>query len=372
MVIDVDKLKDVCKDLLYSIDTSSTTVESSLIAISLKEGVAKLEITNREYYVSNNISVDISDEDFYAVVKADLFLRLIPKLTTKQVELKLVNNSLEINSNGKYNLPLIYEGDTLINIPIMDIENVTTTFNIDTEILRSIFKYNSIELQKKNNLTSPLHQLFYIDEKGCITYNTGACVNSFEPELPNPIRLVVNEKIVRLFKLFKSDVVEFSMGFNPISDKVIQTRIKLQDNITTVVAITSINDLVNQFPTKQIRDRVEYNYPYNMVVDRLEVLQSIDRLSLFNDEKKLYLPIRITKDSLIIFDTNSQNHEDLPLLNNVSNLNEDYSCKFKLSDLEVVLKSCVDKYLTIKFGNHQAIVIDRKTVKNILPEVIGD
>ena len=370
MIIDTEKLKEVCKDMMYSMDTVSTSVESSLIALSSDNDKLKLEVTNREYYVSTLLPVEVMSESFYAAIKADIFLKLIPKLTTKQVELELIDNTLIVNSNGKYKLPLIFEGDSVVKIPDIIIDNVVNSFDIDTEIIRSINRYNSIELQKKTSLTSPLHRLFYIDENGCITYNTGACINSFT--LPKPLRLVLNEKVVRLFKLFKSDKVNFKMGFDQVSDNLIQTKIELSDDITRLSSIVSIgNDLINKFPAKQIRDRANANYPYNMVIDRSEVLKSIERLSLFNTEDKIYIPVEISSDKITLFDTNGYNSEILSLLNTVD-MSDTYRCKFKLSDLEVVLKSCVDKYLTISFGNHQAIVIDRKTVKNILPEVIGD
>lgn len=370
MIINTDKLKEVCKDMMYSMDTVSTSPESSLIALSNVDNKLKLEITNREYYVSTLLPLEILNEEFYATIKSDVFLKLIPKLTTKDIEIELKDNILLINSNGNYKIPLIFEGNSIVKIPEINIDNVVNSFSIDTEIIKSINKYNSIELQKKSNITSPLHRLFYIDENGCITYNTGACVNNFT--LPKPIRLVLNEKVVKLFKLFKSDSVNFKMGFDQIGDNLIQTKIELSDDITKVSSIVSIgNDLINKFPAKQIRDRVNSNYPYTMVIDRSEVLKSIERLSIFNLDDKIYIPLEISSDKITIFDTNGYNSETLSLLNTVD-IEGTYKCKFKLSDLEVVLKSCVDKYLTINFGNHQAIVIDRKTVKNILPEVIGD
>ena len=224
-------------------------------------------------------------------------------------------------------------------------------------------------MKKKTSITSPLHQLLYIDDLGCITYNSGACVNSFS--LEKPIRLIINEKIVKLFNLLKDDNIKFEMGFDSISNNLNQTKIRLSDSSTSISAIISLgDDRINQFPADNIRNRLKDNYPYNMVVDRNDLLKSIERLKLFNNDN-LYIPLEVNSNTLVIYDSDEFNFEKLSLLNNIDNLTDNYKFKIKISDFEVVLKSCIDKYLTIEFGNNQSIVIDRKNIKNILPEVIG-
>ena len=38
------------------------------------------------------------------------------------------------------------------------------------------------------------------------------------------------------------------------------------------------------------------------------------------------------------------------------------------NDLKKTLETCTEQYLTIHFGNQQAIVISRGNVKNVIPE----
>ena len=61
------------------------------------------------------------------------------KLTTDKVELSVEGNSLNINSNGKYKVPLIFEDDHMVELTPIVIENETANFKIKNEILQSIF-----------------------------------------------------------------------------------------------------------------------------------------------------------------------------------------------------------------------------------------
>ena len=50
------------------------------------------------------------DNGFHATVNAALFLKLIPQITTDNIELNIKDNLLIVRGNGTYKLPLIYEG----------------------------------------------------------------------------------------------------------------------------------------------------------------------------------------------------------------------------------------------------------------------
>ena len=50
--------------------------------------------------------------------------------------------------------------------------------------------------------------------------------------------------------------------------------------------------------------------------------------------------------------------------------NCNYTNSIDLLDLKSTLENCVEKYLTMNFGDGQAVVIARGNVYNVIPEVI--
>ena len=50
---------------------------------------------------------------------------------------------------------------------------------VDSEVLKSISHYNVKELAKGIIINPDIQKLHYVDEKGALTFTTGACVNNF-------------------------------------------------------------------------------------------------------------------------------------------------------------------------------------------------
>ena len=110
--------------------------------------------------------------------------------------------------------------------------NITSSFDIPVDVLKSILKYNTPELNK-GVISNPVQKMYYVDEQGAITFTTGACVNKFS--LPQPIKLLLNKKIVNLFNLFTGDDVHFSLS-QEVKDGINITKIKFSTEYLTIVS----------------------------------------------------------------------------------------------------------------------------------------
>ena len=90
---------------------------TSLLEIELKEGALTLTTTD----ATNTLKVfakGIKGDDFRVVVPADLFHKLVSKVTTEHIILELKENSLEVVGNGTYQLDLLLDEDgTLVKFP---------------------------------------------------------------------------------------------------------------------------------------------------------------------------------------------------------------------------------------------------------------
>ena len=147
MIIRTDDIKSMCAKIAPALDTNNYSVLTEVLQIVVENNIMDVAVTNKEYYV--NVRFPLTGVDnFRAAVKASLFIKLVEHITTETIELSIKNNNLIIKGNGTYKIPLVYDDDKLIELPKIEIQNVTNKFSISGEILRSINIYNSKELQK--------------------------------------------------------------------------------------------------------------------------------------------------------------------------------------------------------------------------------
>lgn len=372
MILKTEKFQESCKKILDAVDSNVLSVVSETLELKTEGNILFMNVTNKEYFVEVKIDLETA-LDFHATVDANLFLNLISKITTKDIELTVVDNTLVVKGNGTYKIPLIYDGDKLLELPRIVIENEVKSFNVQNSILQSILKYNIKELQK-GAISKPIQRLFYIDEKGAITFTTGACVNTFT--LEQPLRMLLNERVVKLFKLLSSDTVQFKMGMDPLNESMMQTKVMFKDDSVTITAIiSSDSQLMNTVPVDGIRNRADYNYPYSVTVDKNNVLEALGRMLVFTkkNEVALFTTIDFDFDGMTMYDNHKENKEKIAYTNYVDALEgQTYTALFEVNDLKLTLESCDEQYITIKFGNHQAAVISRASISNIIPECTAE
>lgn len=367
MIFKTEDLKAVCGKILLAVDNSELSPLTETLELLVENKKLYLNVTNREYFAQVCLAKDF-EEDFHVTVNALLFLKLINQLTSENVELEVFDNYLKINANGSYKLPLIFDGDKLLELPKIELNNVVNDFEIDSKILNNIAYYNGKELLK-GYATKPVQNLYYVDDKGAITFRSGACVTSFS--LESPIALLLNDRLVKLFKLFKDEQVHFTLSIEDLAEDITQTKVRFEtDSIILTAILPCDKELINSVPVKAIRGRAEEDYPYSVNVNKEEFLQAINRLLLFFsgfDGKKVLKPygvLSFKNNEFFIYDTNKENYEKITL-NNSQNI--DYEFVADLADIKTTLECCDENYINLNFGAPQAFTIRRNNVCNIIP-----
>lgn len=375
MIIRIEKLQNACKNILTAVDSNTLSVITETLELVTVDNYLYMNVTNREYFAQ--VKIDIGEVvDFHATVNATLFLKLISQITTDTVELNIKDNYVVVVANGTYKIPLIFDGDKLLELPEIEIKNVTNEFEIDSEILTSILQYNSKELLK-GTIARPVQRLYYVDEKGAITFTSGACVNSFN--LPQEVKLLFNDRLVKLFKLFDGSKVNLKIGYDNISEDIIQTKVSFTSPDIKLTAILSCDDsLLSKVPVSAIRGIATAEYPYSININKEYLLQAISRLLLFNtlsgsrDIVKPYSTLEFGKDSVTIYDVKKENKEIVIYNNTILDIDEPYTAIFDLPELKATLETCNEPYLNINFGNNTSIVLTRGRITNVIPECVVD
>lgn len=371
MIIRIEEIQNACSKILAAVDSNALSAVTETLQLSTEGKNLYISVTNKEYYAQ--VKIEMSEPmDFKATVNAQLFLKLVSQITTETIELTTQDSALVLKGNGTYKLPLIFEGDKLMELPEITIDNPTVNFTIDSNILLSILNYNSKELNK-GIISKPIQKMYYVDNEGAITFTTGACVNNFQ--LQQPVKLLLNDRLVKLFKLFKGEQVDFTLGYDSISDDVIQTKVKFKSDNIIITAVLSCDDtMLQQFPVNAVRGRANADYPYSVNINKDQLIQTINRLLLFTaatgakDIINPYSTFEFMKDRVVIWDTNHENYEEVFYSNTKCNIEDKYVAMFDFKDLKITLENCTEQYVALNFGDETALVVVRGNVKVVVPE----
>ena len=374
MILKTKTFQEAANKILVAVGLDRTAANLELAA---KGNALYLRVTNREYYVA--VKFDLQEPtDFRAVVDANLFLNLISGLNTEEFKLEIKDTHVVVKAGkSSYKLAMIYENDQLMKLPIikLDKDQITVEMGIAQDILMSILNVNGKEIQKAKRLdVNELQRYYYIDETGCFTFTTGACVNSFT--LEKAIKLLLTDKVVKLFKLFESDVW-MSYGHQVGTDGSLQPIVVFQTE-GVYVASRLLNDETCiqkiKAPCDAMKNLIKEAYDHTLVLSAIDLTAAINRLLMFHKNSSAkadlsFVPslVEFTDTELTISDLSGDNKEIITIENG-SATPGNYSMGVNLIDLKSVLDSCKNEHITMNCGNRKSIIINRGTISNVIAE----
>lgn len=379
MILKTKRLQEVCSKILPAVESSELASILDTLQLKTVDKVLYLSVTNKEYYLKVKLDV-AGDDEFHATVGASLFLKLVSQVTAEDIELTVSETTLNIKANGSYKVPLVYDGagvdsNMKVELPTIPIDNVVKEFDIPSSILNSIYNYNTKELDK-GVIKVPVQKYFYVDEQGAITFTTGACVNEFT--LAEPVKILLNKRLVKLFKLFQDCSVHFKLAYDavPGSTDIIQTKVQFISSDIELTSILSCDDsMLSQVPVAMIRGRVSAMYPYSVILSKNDFIQALNRITLFTSmgseiDYKQNIMLVFNEGDVVISDIREENKETLKYLNNRSGITTPYKAILDIVDLKLTLDTCSEPSVTLTFGDGDAFVLSRGNVKNVIPEVV--
>lgn len=358
--------------LAVSLDRAAANLE-----LAAKDTALYLRVTNREWYCAVKFELEEAI-DFRAVVDANLFLNLISGINADEFELIIKDTHVVVKAGkSSYKLAMIYENDQLMKLPIikLDKDQVTVDMPIDFDVLMSILNVNGKEIQKAKKLdVNELQKYYYIDETGCFTFTTGACVNSFT--LEKPIKLLLTDKVVKLFKLFGSDVW-MSYGHLENRDGTLQPIVVFQtENIYVASRLLNDDTCIQKIkaPCDAMKNLIKEAYDHTLVLSASDMSAAIGRLLMFHKNSSAkadlsFVPavVEFTETDFTISDLSGDNKEIITIENG-STTPGGYSMGVNLIDLKSVLDSCKNEHITMNCGNHKSIIINRGSISNVIAE----
>lgn len=374
MIIKTKDFQDAANKILLAAELDNNAANLELVT---RNTFLYLNVTNKEYYVSVKFPLEEPTE-FKAVVDASLFLNLVSGINSEDFDLVIEGNVVKVKAGkSNYKLPMIFDNNKLMELPVIYLDEPTVEMSISKDILDSILNVNSKELQKaKGQNVNELNKLYYVDETGCFTFTTGACWNAFT--LEKPIKMLLNDKIVKLFKLFKEDV-EFSFGYDADATGTNRPKAIFKTGNVYMAARLTCDDILLQKikgPCEASKNYINESYATHAVISVPAFAAAISRLMLFtknsiNKANMSYIPMNIsfTTDELTITD-DAGNVDCVAINNDGSYIDTDYTLRVNIADIKSVLDSCKTGHITLNCGNSRSVVISRGSISNVIPEVM--
>ena len=374
MILKTKNFQEAANKILVAVGLDRAAANLELAA---KDTSLYLRVTNREYYCAVKFELE-NPTEFRAVVDANLFLNLISGISTEEFELEIKDTVVVVKAGrSSYKLAMIYENDQLMKLPIikLDPEQITVSMNISNDILMSILNVNSREVQKAKKVeVNELQRYYYIDETGCFTFTTGACINAFA--LEKPIKLLLTDKVVKLFKLFSSDAF-LSYGHIVNADNSLQPIVVFQtEDVYVATRLLSDETCIQKVkaPCDAMKALAKEVYEHNLVLSATDLSAAIGRLLMFHKNSSAkadlsFVPasVEFSNTELTISDLSGDNKEVITIENG-SSTPGGYSMGVNLIDLKAVLDSCKNEHITMNCGNHKSIIVCRANISNVIAE----
>lgn len=324
---------------------------TSLMAIQLKDGklsIITTDASNYLYIIQDNVEGD----DFYVVVYADQFSKLISKLTSDNVNIELEDKILNIQANGTYKIELpLDENGELIQYPDPVSETSITgevkTINLAT--IKTILNVNKASLAM--TMEEPAYTGYYIGDKVVSTDTYKICglkVKLFDepvlisPETMNLLDVMTEEKIEAYIQ---DDILEF------VTKNCIVYGHKMEG--VEDYAIDAINGLLDE------------KFKSSCKVNKTDMLALLDRISLFvgvYDNRAITLTF--TEQGIDISSKQSNGIETIKYIE--SKKFKAFTCMIDIVMLTDQVKANESETIEIQYGNEKSIkIVDDKVTQVI-------
>lgn len=316
---------------------------TSIMAIKIADGSLTLMTTDMTNYLYVSESVDSAD-DFYVTVKADKFVKLIMGMTTDNVGFEIKDKYLEVYGNGEYKIELFLDMNTgnMVDFPQFE-PSGKTIGKVSMATIKTILSLLKPALSK--DAVIPCYTNYFIGDT-VIASDLVNAINIMNVKLFEKMKkpIFISSELMDLIGLCTSDSIEIKN--NDYEFYVISDHIKIH---------STLFEYTSQYQTDDINAVASLEYSSNCEINKNDLLQALDRISLFLDDEFSYgvANLIFNADGLKIESTLSNGYE---LLNYVSKEHsEDFECLINIGNLKEQIKSFDVENIKIYYGREEAI-----------------
>lgn len=349
--VETKKLQDMVNRAMKCASCTVDVPLTGMMAIEVKEDTLKLTTTDENTYLF--IKEPYQGEDFYVVVEVEVFAKLISKLTSEYTTLELVNDTLEVNANGKYVISLPYNGEgELVKFPnpLQKVAENTHSSTVNLSTLKMIHATAEASLDKTKGYHGA-YTGYYLGDCAVTTDSYKICwvdTKLFdEPALVRP-------ETMELIELLSDEEV-----------KVTKNKDYIMFTTKRCTIFSQLLPYLEDFQLDAISQLVHTELEQSCEIDKQSLLGVLDRLSLFvtkMDENGIYLNFKSA--SLTINSKQTDGVEEIEYREPKDITPK--ACSIDITKFTEQVKSTLSDTVQIFFGNFGAIkIVDGNITKVI-------
>ncbi len=351
MTINTSTLQNMVAKAMKGASCNKMIPLTGLMAIELVDHTLTLTTTDATNYLFIR-EHKVDGDDFYVVVQADMFAKLISKLTCEKVNLELTDNVLTVKGNGKYSieLPLDEEGELIkFPNPLNTVSFAGTDYTVNLSTIKLILATAKSALA--DTLEVPCYTGYYVGNKVVATDTYKICGVNIklwdEPALISP-------EMMNLLDIFTDEKIFVERQGNKMLFE--------SDNCTVY---GTLMDSIDDYQIDAIDSLLEQDFESSCKITKSALLQLLDRLALFvspYDKNGVYLTF--TRDGLQIESKQANSVEVIPYAE--SNNFHDFTCCVDIEMLHSQVKANTGDGITLHYGEDNAIKITDGNVTQVV------
>lgn len=354
LTMKTEKLKDMVSRATKGVGNNKLIPLTSLMAIEVKDNTLTLittDATNYLYICEDKIVAD----DFYVVVDANTFSKLISKMTCENVtlEIKADLQVLKVVGNGTYKieLPLDENGEPIKYpdpVARLDLSSASEKM-INRTTVQVIL--DSIKPALATTLENPCYTGYYVGENvvATDTYKIASMgVNLFDAN-----------------RLISPEFMDLLAVMNAEKITVYMTDTDIVCDTPDCVVYGKFMEGIEDYAIDAIMGLVDTEIDSHCSVPKSALLQLLDRLSLFvGTYDKNAINLTFTQNGLQV---SSKAANGVEIIDYVSSSNfRDFTCAVDIQMLTQEIKAIQSDVIELYYGEDNAIKMVDGTIKIIV------
>lgn len=344
------ELQDMISKVGKCYSNNLTYPMTSMLFIRVEDGKLRLvttDMTNYFYAQSSNVS----GEDFYVSVLAELFIKLVNSTTSEYVELELKQNArantsyLEYRGNGVYKFDVYLDENGEI-VKFKDCPELTNQLGtIKPAVIRNVLNLVKPALATKVEL--PCYTNYFVGD--VILATDTEVINSLDVDLfSSKEPLFIGPELMDLIGALsdsEDDDIDVFMSGNDI--------LFTTENNSV---FSTLYSYAQQYRVDDIMAVTKQEFSSSCGVDRVTLLQLLDRMSLFlgtDDDRAITLTF--SKNKLLVASAISTGAESIDYIYTENILSEDTSYKINLDKLKSQVKAQSEDVINLWYGSQAAL-----------------
>lgn len=277
MKINTKLLQDMVSKAIKGAGNNKLIPITSLIGIEILSGKLTLKTTDGSNHLYITETLEGDSTNFYSIVNADMFAKLVSKTTSEFIELLNNESCLEFIGNGSYKLeiPVNADGD-IIKFPQFNIREDIMPQQISITSLKNILTSAKVSVAK--TMEVPCLTGYYISDKAVSTNREMICL--IEDTISKE-SILISSPMAELLQLFEGTDLAFIKDENKLMFST--------DKITVLGKELEGKDI---YPVAAVENLAKSDYDNLIVVNKQDLLNVLDRMALFvtdYDKNGVYL-----------------------------------------------------------------------------------